>query len=49
MSNRRDFIKLAGLGSLGAGLLGCGGNEKAATCHLDEIRQSALKPHTQKA
>jgi len=50
MSNRRDFIKLAGIagvGSLGGGLLGCGGDKKAATSALDEIRQSAIKPHNQ--
>ena len=47
MNNRRDFIKLAALGSLGAGLWGCNGNKKTATGELDEIRQSALKPYTQ--
>ena len=47
MNNRRDFIKLAGLGSLGAGILGCSGNEKTASYALDEIRQSALKPRRQ--
>ena len=47
MNNRRDFIKLAGLGSLGVPLLGCIGNKKAGTSVFDEIRQSAIKPHTQ--
>jgi len=47
MDTRRNFIKKAGLGSLGVGLWGCGGNEKKATYAFDEIRQSALQPHTQ--
>ena len=47
MNSRRDFIKRVGLGTLGVGLLGCN-SKKAATYAFDEIRQSALKPHTQK-
>ena len=47
MTNRRDFIKIAGLGSLNGGFLGCSSNEKLATYVLDKIRQSTLKPHKQ--
>lgn len=47
MNSRRDFIKLVGLGSLGAGIWGCRSNEKTVPYSLDEIRQSALKPHKQ--
>ncbi len=48
MSSRRDFIRLAGAGSLGIGLWGCYGNGKETTAYaLDDIRQSSLKPHSQ--
>jgi predicted dehydrogenase len=46
MSNRRDFIKLAGFGGLGATIYGCG-NAKETPYVLDEIRQSALRKRAQ--
>ena len=49
MTTRRNFIKQAGLGGLGAGLWGCSSNNNGASAYvMDEIRQSALRKHTQK-
>ena len=48
MTTRRNFIKKAGMGTLGASLLGSScDSKKAATYTMDGIRQSALKPHQQ--
>ena len=47
MNNRRDFIKLASLGGVVAGLWGCGGNNKAEYV-MDEIRQATFHKHVQK-
>lgn len=46
MSNRRDFIKMAGLTGLSVGLGGCKGN--AGVYVMDHIRESAIRPHQQR-
>ena len=48
MSNRRDFIKTAGLASLGASIWGCTANNGTPDAYsLDHIRESSLKQHRQ--